>query len=501
MKIAIFADIHSVYPVFKMAYDDAIAKNIDMCLYLGDYLTDGFDGEKVIDIIRNSNAHVIRGNREDYILEYNKIGSITGFDDIQNEVLSVSYKYVSNDTISYIGTLPIFKIIDLNGIKVCISHGSPYNVREMVYHDSYDLFDKLIDDFDCKIYLFGHSHEHFNIKYKDKLFINPGSIGLPSGGDGFKYGILNIDDEIKYESIDIDYEYEKLENYYKTSNYYTETQNWCNLILDQLKTRDCFVSGFFKEMVRIRKNCDLTGMSLSDIHQMAYENYIKRSFIGMQDNENKKAKNVLKFYLEMTSLKDKLRQGLVDFKIDRERIESVAEHVYGVMIFAVAIQAEYKIDVDISKVIKMLLFHETEEVIIGDLPEFMQHYGAHSQYAADLATDKIFSYICNIDEYHSLVNEFNKRETKEARFAYMCDKLEHIILVKTYEDEGCNDLSRVTNEKILNNPKIKKIIDDGATSVADIFFEYSRGVLTDESFKEVLEYLETINTSDLRQES
>jgi Predicted hydrolases of HD superfamily len=220
-----------------------------------------------------------------------------------------------------------------------------------------------------------------------------------------------------------------------------------------------------------------------------------------KNDDGKKAKNVLKFYLEMTSLKDKLRQGLVDFKIDRKRIESVAEHVYGVMIFAVAIQSEYEIDVDISKVIKMLLFHETEEVIIGDLPEFMQHYGAHSQNDADLATDKIFSYISNIDEYHDLVNEFNARETKEAKFAYMCDKFEHIILVKTYEDEGCNDLSRVTNEKILNNPKIRKTIDDGATTVSDIFFEYSRDVFTDVSFKEVLEYLETINTYDLRQES
>ena len=37
---------------------------------------------------------------------------------------------------------------------------------------------------------------------------------------------------------------------------------------------------------------------------------------------------------------------------------------------AIAIHSEYKMDIDISKAIQMLVIHELEEVIIGDITPF-----------------------------------------------------------------------------------------------------------------------------------
>ena len=45
--------------------------------------------------------------------------------------------------------------------------------------------------------------------------------------------------------------------------------------------------------------------------------------------ESEKIINALKFYLLATELKDKIRSGWKIWGIDKERIESVAEHVYG----------------------------------------------------------------------------------------------------------------------------------------------------------------------------
>ena len=83
-----------------------------------------------------------------------------------------------------------------------------------------------------------------------------------------------------------------------------------------------------------------------------------------------KEKNILKFYLLATTLKEKIRSGLILWKVNKERLESVAEHIYGTCILAISIDSEYELDINLDKVLKMLVLHELEEVIIGDLTPF-----------------------------------------------------------------------------------------------------------------------------------
>ena len=73
-----------------------------------------------------------------------------------------------------------------------------------------------------------------------------------------------------------------------------------------------------------------------------------------------KAKNVLKYYVFCNTLKDVERTGWKDWKVNRERLESIAEHIYGVQMLAIAMKSEYNYDVNIEKVLKMLAVHETE---------------------------------------------------------------------------------------------------------------------------------------------
>lgn len=45
-----------------------------------------------------------------------------------------------------------------------------------------------------------------------------------------------------------------------------------------------------------------------------------------------KEENVLKFYALCNTLKDIVRTGWKDWNVNRDRIESIAEHIYGVQI-------------------------------------------------------------------------------------------------------------------------------------------------------------------------
>ena len=83
-----------------------------------------------------------------------------------------------------------------------------------------------------------------------------------------------------------------------------------------------------------------------------------------------KEESVLNYYILCNKLKNVIRTGWKDWKVERERIESIAEHIFGVQMLAIAMKSEYKYDVDIQKVIFMLAVHELGETIIGDLTQF-----------------------------------------------------------------------------------------------------------------------------------
>ena len=236
MKLAIFADIHSNYPNFKKGIEDAKNRNIDEYIFLGDYVTDGFDGNKVIELVKKTKGYAICGNREIAMIEYEK-GTTINYDKYYNlRNVKFSYDSLNKESLDYIKTLDMYKIIELENKKICISHSTPYSVTGDLFYNSYEVFDKLIQDFNCDIYLFGHEHKNYHTIYKGKHFINPGAIGTPAHEVPITYGILEIDENnIKYEKIELQYDYEEIEKYYKQSDYYKYAMYWCNLILENFK--------------------------------------------------------------------------------------------------------------------------------------------------------------------------------------------------------------------------------------------------------------------------
>ena len=120
-----------------------------------------------------------------------------------------------------------------------------------------------------------------------------------------------------------------------------------------------------------------------------------------------KEKNVVDFYILCNKLKDVVRTGWKDWGVKRFRVESIAEHIYGVQMLAIAMWSEYKYDIDIMKVITMIAFHEIEEIIIGDLTCF-QVSKEKKQKQGHIAVAQIFSELSNAREIENLVYEFDE---------------------------------------------------------------------------------------------
>jgi len=173
-----------------------------------------------------------------------------------------------------------------------------------------------------------------------------------------------------------------------------------------------------------------------------------------------KEERVINYYVICNKLKNVIRTGWIDWNVNRERLESVAEHIYGVQMLAIAMKSEYKYDVDIMKVIFMIAIHELGETIIGDLTQF-QISKAEKEKIEHEAVHDILNGLVDGNIIEELFLEFDAHQTKEAIFAYQCDKLECDLQCKLYDEEGCVDLNNQEDNNTMKNARVQELLKSG----------------------------------------
>ena len=155
--------------------------------------------------------------------------------------------------------------------------------------------------------------------------------------------------------------------------------------------------------------------------------------------ENFRARSVVEYYVLCNKLKNIIRTGWKKWNVKRERLESIAEHIFGVQSLAIAMASQYEYDIDLYKVIFMLSVHELEEILIGDLTEW-DVSKEYKMKEGHKAISMILGNLLSGKQIEELILEFDAKETKEALFAYHCDKLECVLHCRLYVEEGCVDL-------------------------------------------------------------
>ncbi len=141
-------------------------------------------------------------------------------------------------------------------------------------------------------------------------------------------------------------------------------------------------------------------------------------------------------FVLMNKLKSTPKKGWHDKHIERYRVESVADHIYGCQMLAYAMYSEFQYDIDIHKVILMLAVHEIGETIIGDITPRDMPPKEKSELETK-AVKELLKMIPNSKLIKELFYEFKAKQTPEAKFAYQVDKLECDLQARLYEQEGC----------------------------------------------------------------
>lgn len=205
---------------------------------------------------------------------------------------------------------------------------------------------------------------------------------------------------------------------------------------------------------------------------------------------NNKPEKVVQFYVACNKLKDLIRTGWKDvWHVKKERIESVAEHIYGVQMLAIAMALEYDYDVVLMKVIMMLAVHELEEVAIGDIIPFEMSLGEKKARGQAVVAEMLGG-LQGGDKIQELFEEYYEQRTPEAKFAKWCDKLEADLQMKIYDEEGRVDLVEQDGNAMLADEEVREAAK-GKESASAVWLEYNRRKNGyDENFLAVSRYAE-----------
>ena len=167
----------------------------------------------------------------------------------------------------------------------------------------------------------------------------------------------------------------------------------------------------------------------------------------------------IKFILELDKIKSIIRQTYLANAI---RKENDAEHSWHLAIMAIILEEYFDKDINLIKVIKMVLMHDVVEIDAGDTFCYDTKANQDKMIREKKAAERIYNILPEnqAQEYKSLWYEFEEGQTKEAIFANVLDRLQPIML--NFETNGAlwieNNISQQQvlnrNEKtLINGPK------------------------------------------------
>ena len=133
------------------------------------------------------------------------------------------------------------------------------------------------------------------------------------------------------------------------------------------------------------------------------------------------------FIMELDKIKKITRQTYLS---DGSRKENDAEHSWHLALMAVLLKEYANEEVDLAKVIPMVLLHDLVEIDAGDTYAYDQAGLATQRARETKAADRIFGMLPEDQgaKFRNLWEEFEAYETAEAKFAHVLDNCQPLLL-------------------------------------------------------------------------
>jgi putative hydrolase of HD superfamily len=184
--------------------------------------------------------------------------------------------------------------------------------------------------------------------------------------------------------------------------------------------------------------------------------------------ESERLQKQLDFIVEADKLKNVFRQSAI---INPRRRENDAEHSWHLALMAILLLEHARGEVDLLKVLKMVLIHDLVEIDAGDTFCYDEAAQGDKEERELAAAGRIFALLPEDQEkaLWSLWREFETQETVEAKFAASLDRFQPLLL--NHHTQGHTwSKPGVNREKVLQR---NDILRDNVPPL----WEYAQGII------------------------
>lgn len=179
MRIAIISDIHSNLTALQAVLADIETQMVGEIIVAGDAINGGASAREVLDIIYQRELRMVVGNHEQYVIDAVDQPPSPEFPPEWGTSYWTAAQLTSVD-MDYLRGLP--RLVEIDGIA--IMHASPHDLWRGFYVDTTD--EEIIEHWDFlseQYRVTAHTHKPLTAPWRGKMFINPGSVGMPLDGN------------------------------------------------------------------------------------------------------------------------------------------------------------------------------------------------------------------------------------------------------------------------------------------------------------------------------
>lgn len=194
MKLGVISDIHSNIYAFRAAVEALEKAGCEEYLFLGDYISDTPYARETMDLlyefIGTHSAHLLRGNREDYMLSQRaarRNGETEKFwlNNSASGNLLYTYEQLKERDFVFFENLPISFVYEREGCPpISCCHGSPDNNRELLQLGS-ERTRHWLETIETDYLLCAHTHFPGEFSCGGKRYWNSGCVGIAIGDAGY----------------------------------------------------------------------------------------------------------------------------------------------------------------------------------------------------------------------------------------------------------------------------------------------------------------------------
>jgi len=225
IRIAVLADIHANVPALEAVVEDIRRQSVDEVLVGGDLVGRGPQGARVVEILDELGWPSIRGNHEDYVLEFRR--HEVPDDWLVAEIWAAS-RWMADELddwhAQYIDSLP-FSCAAESAPGLRLVHGSPTSYHEGIGPwTSDETLREHLNSVDEDLLVCAHTHRPLRRSVSAGRVVNVGSVGLPFNGDARAHYALfeYADGDWEVELRRIDYDRDQFLEIYRETGFLEE---------------------------------------------------------------------------------------------------------------------------------------------------------------------------------------------------------------------------------------------------------------------------------------